>query len=177
MSDNPAMKSFTLTGEGRVYKDSSSDKLRLMMLVTSNAYRDREEEIVSQKALGGYVESCWKDGDFVGDNPLLLWHGGEPIGEIIYAAMEGPFLTEIARELPNQIVNVERSGQPPVYGQIKSIWDALEKESDLGASHEFAYLASDRDDGIYDLIIKTETSVLPRAAAANILTDGAIIGV
>lgn len=170
-------KSIAVAADGRIFKDNASDTRRLMMIVTSNAYQDREQEIVSQQALEGYVESCWKDGDFVGDNPLLLWHGGEPIGDIIYAAMEGPFLIEIARERSNQIVNVARGEQSPLYGEVKAIWDALEQEPDLGASHMFGFLQEDESDGVYKRIFKKESSVLPRMAAANFLTDGEIIGV
>lgn len=154
---------------------AAPDTLRHMLIITSNAYRDREGEIVSQKALEGYVESCWKGDEFVGDNPLLLWHGGDPIGEIIYADMEGPFLIEVARELPNQVVNLAREDEEPISAEIKSVWDALENERSLGASHEFMYVATDREDGIYDLIVKKESTVLPDWAAANYFTDAEII--
>lgn len=163
-----------LLGEGKVVQERPGG-LRVMWIVTSNAYRDREGEIVSQKALEGYVESCWKEGDFVGTNPLLVWHAGDAIGDIVFADMRGPFLIEIAQERPNTIVNLAADGEPPIYAEIKAVWDALEQEPDLGASHQFYYLTSDRDDRIYDVIKKTETSTLPRQAAANLFTDGMVI--
>lgn len=150
--------------------------LRLMQIITSNAYRDREGEIVSQKALEDYVEDSWDGDEFVGDNPLLVWHAGDPIGDVIYADMEGPFLIEVARERPNALVNVSDEDEEPLMVEIKAIWDGLERESDLGASHAFLPLASDRKDGVYKRIHKVETSVLPRIAAANFLTESVIVG-
>lgn len=164
-----------LSAESRIYKDYPSDALRLMMIVTSNAYMDREDEIITEQALNEYVEACWKEGDFVGDNPLLVWHGGDPIGDIIYAEMSGPFLIEIARERPNRLVNLARVGEAPMRAMVKSVWDGLQTEAELGASHEFAFVVTDRMAGVYQHIVKTETSVLPRLAAANILTDGEIL--
>lgn len=164
-----------IEAESRIFKDHASDQLRLMMIITSNAYKDRENEIITEKALTEYVESCWKEGDFIGDNPLLVWHGGDPIGDIIYAEMSSAFLIEIARERPNKMVNLARGGDTPLYAEIKSVWDALEGEEHLGASHEFAFIMSDRANGIYQRILKTETSTLPRQAAANMLTDGEIL--
>lgn len=162
--------------EGKSYVVKSADSnLRLMVIRTSNAYRDREGEIVSQKALQGYVDSCWKGNTFVGSNPLLVWHGGDPIGDIIFADMIGPFLVEVARERPNAVINLGIDGEPPIETTVKAAWDALEMESDMGASHEFYYDTSDRKDGIYDVIVKTETSTLPRWAAANLITDSEIV--
>lgn len=154
-----------------------ADGLRLMLTITSNAYIDREAEIVSQKALEGYVLDSWDSETraFIGDNPLLVWHDGDPIGDIIAADMEGPFLLEIARERPNAVINLAASGQEPVLAEIKAVWDVLERETDLAVSHQFMFLASDRADGVYDYIRKTETSVLPRWAAANYFTEAQVI--
>lgn len=148
---------------------------RLMFIVTSNAYRDREREIISEKALRRYTELCWKGAEFVGESPLLLWHGGDPIGDIVYTDMEGPFLFEVARERPNAVVNLAADGDPPLYGEVEKVWDGLEAEDDLGASHEFAFIAGDRKDGVYEAIVKTETTGLPRAFAANAYTYAEVI--
>lgn len=149
--------------------------LRLMLIVTSNAYRDREQEIVSEKALSDYVESSWNGEQFVGDNAHLLWHDGDPIGDIIYADMEGPFLIEVSRERPNAVINVARQGEPPLYTTVRAVWDALESAPDLAASHRFFYDEQDREDLIYDMIVKTETSTLPRWAAANVVTLSEVV--
>lgn len=160
-------KSFVIKPDG--------DGLRLMVIRSSNAYRDREKEIVRQKALQGYVDTAWKDNKFVGDNPLLVWHAGDPIGDIIHAEMIGPFLLEVARERPNAVINIAKDGEPRIETTVEVVWDALEKETDLGASIQFGYVTSDREDGEYEVIEKLETSVLPRWAAANYITDSEIV--
>lgn len=159
-----------MNSETRIFKDHPGDPLRLMMIVTSNAYQDREGDIVTEKALSEYVDSCWKEGDFIGNNPLLVWHAGDPIGDIIYAEMSGPFLIEIARERSNQMVNLAKSSEQPLYIQVKAVWDALEREPDRGASHAFFFNTKETD-GIYQRIAKVETSTLPRSFAANVITD------
>jgi hypothetical protein len=145
---------------------AENDTLRHMLIVTSNAYKDREQEIIKESALKAYVDTQWKDDEFVGNDPLLLWHAGDPIGEIVFADMKGPFLVEVARELPNQKVNLARDGDPPVIAEVKQLWDALEKERSKGASHEFTFRDADREDGIYEMISKHETSILPRKYAS-----------
>lgn len=155
---------------------STPDSPRLMLIITSNAYRDREQEIVSQKALEEYVEESWDGDEFTGDNVLLVWHAGDPIGDIVYADMEGPFLIEVAQERPNAIIDLAAVGEEPLYTEIKAVWDALERETDLGASHGFYPVAMDRKDGVYQKIDKQETSTLPRFAAANYLTESGVVG-
>jgi hypothetical protein len=157
--------------------DAQLDGLRLMLVVTSNAYKDREEEIVSRKALEQYVAESWDEDTkaFIGNNPYLLWHGGEPIGDIIYADMEGPFLIEVARERPNAVVDLAREGEEPLLAEIKTVWDMLEREPNLAASQQFAYITGDREDGVYEYIKKMETSALPRWAAANYFTEAQVI--
>lgn len=151
-----------------MHADGKADAPRLMLVVASNAYRDREDEIIREKALAAYVESCWKDSHFVGTNPLLLWHGGDPIGDIVWADMVGPFLLEVHQERPDGPVNLALPGEPPVVSTVKAVWDALEtRGEENGASHEFGYIGPDREDGIYELIAKLETSILPRDMAAN----------
>lgn len=157
-----------------VFKQADSP-LRLMLIVTANAYIDREQEIVSEKALTAYVESCWQGTTFVGDNVHLLWHEGDPIGDIIYADMEGPFLIEVSRERPNAPVNIARRGEEALLTTIKEAWDALEIAADLAASHRFFYDKTDREDKVYEMIVKTETSTLPRWAAANLITLSEIV--
>lgn len=156
--------------------ETGEEERRLMLLVTSNAYRDREEEIIRQKALERYVDMAWKDGKFEGDDPLYVWHAGAPIGTIVYADMEGAFLIEVARELPNTIINLAADGEPIMETEIRKVWDALEDPpEDMGASLEFVFLKSDREDGVFERIVKTETSVLPRSAAANSFTLAEVI--
>ncbi len=159
-----------------VVKENGSGGLRLMLLVTSNAYRDREGEIIREKALRQYVESSWSDGEFIGEDSLLVWHGGDAIGEIIYADMEGPFLIEVARELPDDIVNLAISGEEAVRASIKEVWDGMDSYPDaLGTSHRFYHLRRDKQNGVYENIYKFETSILPLDKAANQITSAEIL--
>lgn len=149
--------------------------LRLMLIVTSNAYRDREQEIVSEKALRDQVDRWWNDDVFVGNVDHLLWHDGDPIGQVIWAGMRGPFLVQVSRELPNTMINLARRGESPMYTTVKEVWDALENETDLAASHRFFYDVSDIQDDIYDMIEQTEVTTLPGWAAANLVTLSEVV--
>lgn len=153
-----------------IIANQEKQALRRAFVVTSNAYIDRDDEIIKEKALKRYVESCWKGEAFVGTNPLLWWHGGEPIGRILFADMVGPFLLEVFEELPDTVINLAGEGEPPFTASVREVWDGLEGRTDLGASHEFDYKSGDQEDGVYEMIIKTETSVLPRDSAANAYT-------
>ncbi len=143
------------------------DGARMMFLVSSNAFKDREEEIVRQKALEEYVNN------FTG-NKLLWWHGGDAIGKVIDAQMVGAFLVEIAKELPNREINLQRkANDEPMNTTIKEVWDFVEdKDSgiDWGASIGFRFVRDDIDDGVFEKILKFETSVLPLEVAANPFT-------
>lgn len=151
------------------YSDNAVKELNLRraLMVTSNAYRDREREIIKEKALKGYVENSWKGDTFVGNNPLYVWHGGDPIGQIIYANMEGPFLVEVAQERPDRAINLALSGQPPIKSSVKEVWDALEITPNLRASHQFGHILGDEKDGEFERIVKLESSVLSGAYPAN----------
>lgn len=154
----------------------SEQPLRLALIITSNAYEDRDKEIIRQKALEDWVGAAWKDNAFIAANPLLFWHCGDPIGDIVYADTEGPFLIEVAQERPDSMVNLMPPGGPPVMASIKGVWDAFEGlPVEWGASHEFLFLKEDSQDGVYERIVKTESSVLPRQAAANMYTLFSVI--
>lgn len=136
-----------------------NDPLRYMFIVTSNSYQDREDETITTSALKAYEDSCFPtdDGQFACDNPLLWWHDDDvPMGEIVAVNLSGPFLVEVARELPTRVSKV--------------LWDFAEENGDkAGASHRFGYLEKDRDpDGTFHRIYKQETTYLPeRDLAAN----------
>lgn len=136
-----------------------SDGRRLMVLFTSNGYKDREFEHVATKALAEYVESQWKDNAFEGDNVHLLWHNKQlgAIGDIVWAGMIEGFLVEVSRERDHAIAH--------------KTWDFIEAhpELDWGASHGFK-VRQMADPDTYTEIRKFESSSLPRAFAANPLT-------
>ncbi len=148
-----------------VYKTANG--LRRMLLFTSNAYKDRENETITSKALEAYEASCYPgEGLYHNDNPLLFWHDDD----IVMGTIEGveyitPFLIEVGQELPNDPIS-------------KALWDWAEKNGDkAGVSHRFGYLEKDRDtDGTFHRIFKQETSYLPeRSLAANGLTYAGVL--
>lgn len=140
---------------------------RLMFLISSNAFKDREDEIVREKALEEYVKN------FTG-NKLLWWHGGEPIGKIVDAQMVGAFLVEVAKERPNRAINLARkANDSPMDTTIKEVWDFIERKDtgiNWAASIGFRFVRDDIDDGVFEKILKFETSVLPLDVAANLFT-------
>lgn len=161
---------------GRVFKSSlkpgqtifrGKDGKRGMFLITSNSYKDRDDETLTSGALQRYAESCWKDdGSFHSDNPLLFWHDDNLImGEIVFTAFESPFLIEVAKEIDDPIAHV--------------LWDFAEANGDnAGTSHRFGYLEEDRtEDGEFkDIVTKIETTYLPeKQFAANGLTYAGVI--
>lgn len=146
-------------------------ELRLGLLITSNAYKDKQGEIVRQKALEDWVSSAWDGETYIAKNPLLFWHDSDPVGDIIYSGMRGPFLIEVARERPDTMVNLMPPGSPPVMASTKSIWDAVgQAPESWGTSHEFLFRKEDSEDKEYEQIVKTETSFLPNNWAANAYT-------
>lgn len=152
------------------------DGERLMLLITSNAYRDREDEIIKQDALEHWVSRAWKGDQYVEPHTEhLMWHGGDPIGELVFSEMEGPFLIEVSRELPDAVINLADDGEEPYTVSRATLWDALEGRTDMGASHRFAFKAGDEEDGIYEAIVKVESSTLPRRRAANPWTLSQVI--
>lgn len=152
------------------------DGRRLMLIVTSNGYKDRDNEAIASKALAEYVDSAWAvEGKCLPENTLLFWHGGPPIGDIVWTAMEGPFLLEAAKERRNRPI-VLRGKRKEWHTDIKSVWDALERtRRRYGASHGFRYRTGDMANGVYKHIRKFETSVLPLDAAANPYTFAGVV--
>lgn len=153
-------------GPGVHITRKDANDLRLMTIVTSNSYEDREGETITSAALKAYEDSCHPGEDlFHCDNPLLWWHDDDIVmGEIIGVSYSEPFLIEVARELPNPVSKV--------------LWDYAERNGhNAGASHRFGYLEKDRDeDGTFHRIFKQETSYLPeRSLAANDRTYAGVI--
>lgn len=154
-----------------------ADNLRLMFIVTSNSYLDRDKETITTKALGRYVDKAWAVEDkCLPDNVLLFWHKGEPIGDIIWTDMEGPFLIEVAKERPNKQINLTAQGKSHKT-TVRDMWDAIESATETwGASHGFRYPESAKSsDGTYHYIAKFETSILPQRAASNPYTFAGVI--
>jgi hypothetical protein len=154
-----------VTPRQTIFKDASGR--RYMFIVTSNGYKDREDEWIPAAELKNYVENCWIDEKtFHSDNPLLFWHDDRlKAGDIIWADMQGTFLIELARE-----------GDGPI---AKALWDYREDNPNnelWGASHGFRYRERSAE-GVYAGVRKKETSFLPLWAAANLLTASEVLTV
>lgn len=152
-----------------------SDGLRYMMIVTSNSYEDRDNETITTDALKEYVDRSWAvEGQCIPDNEVLFWHGGDPIGDVVWTDMEGPFLYEVVKERPNHLVRLSRK----VRSTVKNVWNFIESNPlryRWGASHGFKFLDSAKKDNVYTRISKFETSILPLDAAANPYTFAGVV--
>ncbi|MHC4648011.1 MAG: hypothetical protein ACYTBJ_21335 [Planctomycetota bacterium] len=150
-----------------------ADGARLMFLVTSNAYRDREGEIIKGQGLKEYAEG--KTPTKPEDNVLLFWHDGDPIGDIIYAEFFKSFLIEIAKERPNAEIDLGSPGGEKIETTIKTVWDNIEQRPGIWkASHGFRAIDKDKNDVIYP-IDKFETSVVTEGFEANLYTLSEVI--
>ena len=143
------------------------DGQRLMFLITSNGYKDREDEHVATKALTKYVDGCWtKDNTaFIGANDHYFWHVKDfgSISDLMYADVWDGFLIEVWREKPTR--------------WAKSAYNFVEAHPELawGASHGF--FASKGKDNTFHEIHKFETTTLPLDAAANLATLSEVLPV
>lgn len=156
-------------GTDRAYKEGvtltrGGDGLRYMFIITSNSYEDRENETITTQALTDYVNQAWESGEI--NQPLRWWHDDElpDIGLIVWADMEGPFLLELAQEIPSAL--------------SKAVFDYIENNPDehWAASHGFDFPEEEKTpDGTYKRIYKFETSLLPLKAAANPYTLSAVV--
>lgn len=149
----PAEKEVSFT----VYKDASgADR---WVAVSSTAYRDRDREIVSTKALNGAVALADASG-FRG--PLRFWHvPGVELGDCDYqaTAQDGRFLIESG---------TFRS--PALAAAVKS--HAGEYQMSIGFTHP-----PDEPDsnGVFTNIAIFERSLVPRGRASNPLTQFALV--
>lgn len=122
------------------------------VLISSNAYRDRDQEIVSQKALEGAVAIADKTGY---RGPLRWWHvPGLDIGDCDFQAMHGRFLIE------SGTFRDERIGAA-----------VARKAHALQASIGFKHARRDPDAaGVFHHIAIFERSLTPLGRASNALT-------
>lgn len=123
------------------------------VLISSNAYRDRDGEIVSQKALQADVARADADGDY---GPLRWWHvPGLDIGDTDFNMLNGKFLVES--------------------GTFRSpeIAEAVKAEADeLQASIGFRHPATEPDqENVYNQVRRFERSLVPRGRASNPFTS------
>lgn len=153
------------SGELHVFKQGDTWR---WLGVSSNAYEDREREIVSAKALEADAERMDADGTF---GPLRWWH----VGEVKYTqpldwttAIAGPGL-DIGTCDFSMVVGrmaVEGGSLHPAIGP-----ELAAKANEFQMSRGFAHPVNEPDgDGVYHHIRTFERSLLPRGKAANPFT-------
>ncbi|MEI2773364.1 MAG: 2'-5' RNA ligase family protein [Candidatus Competibacter sp.] len=125
---------------------------------SSNAFRDREGEIVSAKALGIGVSLADQSGN---RGPLCWWHeDAAELGDCDFQAMHGRMLVE--------------SGtfrRPAVAQKVAAA------EKSLRFSIRFKYPIRQRDkEGVYHLIVFKERSLLPAGRESNPFTTLSVKG-
>ena len=144
-----------------------------MLLVTSNAYRDREGEILKEQGLKEYAEGKFPTKPK--DNVLLFWHEGDPIGDIVYAECYKSFLIEIAAERPNAKIDIGVPGETIIETEIKTVWDNIEATpGEWAASHGFQPIGKSKDGVIYPFD-KFESSIVAKGFQANWYTLSEVI--
>jgi len=118
-------------------------------MLSSNAFEDRDGEVISQKALEEDVARADADGDY---GPLRWWHvPGLDIGTCDFNAMEGRILVEAGSFVNEQL------------GEIIAA-----KAIDLSGSIGFFHPDTEPDEeGVYHSIRRFERSLLPKEAASN----------
>lgn len=134
-----------------IFKDTSGAYRWISF--SSSAFRDRDREIVSTKALNDDVMRADTDGDY---GPLRFWHEpGIDLGSCDFNAMEGRMLVE--------------SGT----FKTQEIAEALKEHADeLGVSIGFTHPADEPDaSGIFNHIRRFERSIVPADKASNLLTQ------
>lgn len=123
---------------------------------SSNAFEDREEEIVATKAL----EDAILIADATGDRgPLMLWHTkGTEIGVCDFQGLQGRFLIESGTFLDTKMAQAAKAA-------------LMNSDVPLGVSIGFAHPKTQPDEsGVFTNIKILERSVCPLARAANPFT-------
>lgn len=138
------------SAEITVFKDAQG-KYRWVLL-SSNCFRDRDNEIVSYKSLLEDVERADKEGDY---GPLRWWHeDGWDIGDCDFNMMHGKILVESG------------TFRNPVIAKRVKEW-----EDQLEASIAFKHPVSEPDEnGVFHHIRRFERSLLPKGRASNLFT-------
>lgn len=145
-----------------------SDGTSRWITFSSNAYRDRDAEIVSTAALEADVARADKEGDY---GPLRWWHVGKPdpinrlpgsgldIGTCDFNAMHGRILVESGTFIDENVASA-----------------ISKKADDLQVSIGFFHPRDQPDaTGVFNSVRRFERSLLPRGRASNPWTSLVIL--
>lgn len=135
----------------------SADGKTMLMLHTTNAFRDRDREIFADKALQEYADKAQSG------SPVDYWHTDWEIGRVVWTGYSEKALFELVEPYSDIAVKelVDNVVSNPGY------W---------GTSHRFHFDAKDKQNGVFNRLIKSKSSVLPIHAAANPFTAVAAVG-
>lgn len=138
----------------------ASDGSPRLIVWSTNAFEDREEETFRTKALADYLAWADKSGD---RGTIDFWHiPGTDFATVKEQAMIGRFLVEVAEFDPSptgQAFKAFLEKHPRGHPEIAP--------RGWGASPQYRYDPADRADRIYERMRKEKTSVLPAHKAAN----------
>jgi hypothetical protein len=156
------------SGEGKSFKGGIAikeiDGEPWHFMWSTNAFRDREKEIFSTKALDQFAnEVNHKEAKGF----FNFWHiPGTDFAEKQFIETVGRFLVEAGPYLKDE----KGRAALEFFKQYKDGHSEFAPEG-WGGSPEFRFNLEDRDDGVYDWLWIDRTSTLPRAAAANVWTQ------
>lgn len=127
------------------------------LIVSSSAFRDRDREIVSTKALEADVARADADRDY---GPLRWWHvKGLDIGDCDFNAMHGRLLVESG------------TFRDPAFAEM-----VKQHAGDLAVSIGFLHAETEPDaNGVFHHIWRKERSLLPRGKESNLLTFVSVV--
>jgi len=150
----------TFEGNTGLFTTKALDGRTWLLTWTTNAFRDRDGEIFTTKALNDYVNRHFDDET---KGTFRFWHiPGTDFGDIRYQGVAGRFLIEAG---PFHDTKAGRQAEK-FFSRYADGHPSIAPEG-WGTSQGFLYDPKDREDGVYDWFEKKETSILPASVAAN----------
>lgn len=147
-----------------IFLTRAADGQRLIGLLSSNAYIDKDGDAVALESLQTWVDSQWSGDEYIGKGVVLFWHDGEPVADIIYSAVEGAFLVELAK-----------ARNTPFADALFEAVEQVSKSQDFGASIGAWAVRQPKERRVFHVQDKPETSILPVLFAGNEFTHMEIL--
>ena len=139
-----------------------------MVTWSTNAFKDRQEEMFSTASLERYVAESEKADD---RGTFDFWHiPGTDFADKKWQGVIGRFLVEAGPFRDNKMGQAAKA----FFEKHPRAHPSIAPEG-WGCSPQFRYLPEDRKGGTYHWLWIMKTSVLPRAAAANVWTKGEVL--
>lgn len=140
-----------------------------MLTWTTNAFKDREKEIFTTKAIEDYAARAFKEIQEKGSKGRMdfLHILGSEFGDIKFAGAVGRYLVEMATfDEDDEVGRAFKEffcGYPELQEEIAP--------EGWKASHRYQFKEGDRADGVYNWFDKDRTSILPAHRASNPYTS------